>query len=425
MASTDARKESGSNDSADTHIASDIDTALRNKEELPASQNGHAVTAARSNSSGNDTDPINRIETAPTNDTQGHHHGQTPQNGNRRASKVYVHGRNRKGSKSYTPDSAMKHLKPHKRAAAKKEGDLEAQSEDEDNQGTTVLQNFWIMLTTFPYWNMAFWSGWCYSIGSALFVIDGAWAWVPLGWPDTEFSGEEKYGVPLLFFFGACLYQVGGVMAYLEAVNDGCFAGSAMKRLLQGHQDLEKELLDAKLHVFFGHLIPHHHHDDDEGREASVTPQSNWASISRGETNPEDVYDEAKEKVERRGGVDQGGEERGQMTGYMKWQWYPTRHALFTYHIYELGYVACAIQLFGVTLYGVTSIIILPGILDTFSWGAELGAYWILQVIASCCFLTASIMFTIMAQDKWYQPKWGAVSWWIGIWAQVGSVGFL
>lgn len=113
------------------------------------------------------------------------------------------------------------------------------------------------------------------------------------------------------------------------------------------------------------------------------------------------------------------------MTGYMKWQWYPTWHALVTYHIYELGYVACAIQLFGVTLYGITSVVILPGIFDSLSWGQELGVYWILQIIASCCFLTASVMFTIMAQERWHQPKWGAVSWWIGVWAIVGSVGFL
>lgn len=36
-----------------------------------------------------------------------------------------------------------------------------------------VGQNIVVMLTTFPYWDMAFWSGWSYSIGSALFVIDG------------------------------------------------------------------------------------------------------------------------------------------------------------------------------------------------------------------------------------------------------------
>lgn len=66
------------------------------------------------------------------------------------------------------------------------------------NIGTTLLT----MLTTFPYWDMAFWSGWAYTIGSALFVIDGGFSWVPVAFPGHEFHGESKYGGPLTFFFG-------------------------------------------------------------------------------------------------------------------------------------------------------------------------------------------------------------------------------
>ena len=126
------------------------------------------------------------------------------------------------------------------------------------------------MFTTFPYWDMAFWSGWSYTVGSALFVIDGFWAWLPIIAPSSEFTGESEYGVPLAFFFGALFYQLGAVMAYLEAINDGSFAGSAMKRLLLGHDKEAKEILDKKMSVFFHHLQPHHHHhaeDDQETRK--------------------------------------------------------------------------------------------------------------------------------------------------------------
>lgn len=38
-----------------------------------------------------------------------------------------------------------------------------------------VGRNLYRMAFSFPYWDMAFWSGWSYTWGSVLFVIDGVW----------------------------------------------------------------------------------------------------------------------------------------------------------------------------------------------------------------------------------------------------------
>ena len=380
------------------------------------------------------TDPtsMDKIDTALTSDERN---GSTtkPKDASHSHRKIYLHHRNKRGlSKLFTAGSAFDHLPflhHDKHKGANVNTDPEAQGASHGHS-VSVGHNFYIMLTTVPYWNMAFWSGWCYSIGSALFIISSCFSWVPLAYPKITIENLVTYGGPLTFFFGACLYQIGGVMAYLEAVNDGSFAGAAMKRLLEGHQDIEKELLDAKLHTFFGHLVPHHHHEDDEDekqrKSTADAGESNWDSVTKGDSQPEDIYNEAKERVDRRTGVDMGGApSQGEVREYLAWRWWPTWHSLFHYHIFELGYVACTIQLFGVTLYGVTSVVILPGILDSLAWWQELAAYWIPQVVASCCFIIASIMFTVMAQDKWNKPKWGAVSWWIGIHALIGSVGFL
>lgn len=291
-----------------------------------------------------------------------------------------------------------------------------------------VLKNICIMFSTFPYWDMAFWSGWSYSIGSVLFVIDGAWAWTPLVWPSSEFAGESEYGVGLLFFIGALFYQVGAVMAYLEAVNDGSFAGVAMKRLLEGHDEDKKKLLDEKLHMFFGHIIPHHHHNDEEeheeGEGKEIDPEAGWKTRDRAD-RPGSVYPEGKKPATRRGGVDMGPAEEGDFHEYLTWQWWPTWKAFKEYHIKQIGYVACTIQLLGATLYGITGVVALPGVLSSLAAWQELGAYWVPQVIASCCFLTAGIMFTLETQDKWYRPLPLNIGWWIGAWATIGSCGFL
>lgn len=285
------------------------------------------------------------------------------------------------------------------------------------------------MFTTFPYWDMSFWSGWSYSIGSALFVVDGFWAWLPVGWPGTEFSGESKYGVPLVFFFGALFYQLGAVMAYLEAINDGSFAGSAMKRLLLGHDREAKEILDEKLSQFFGHVKPRHHSQNEAGeerekRESDVNPEAGWQAMSQRERlglqHPRE-----RRSIPRRGGLDLGEPEEGETVEYVRWRWWPTWHRFRTHHIYEIGYLSCTIQLFGVTLYGVTSIVILPGILSSLSRWQENAAYWIPQIVAASCFLIASFGFTWETQSKWYKPEFGVLGWWIGFWSVVGSVGFL
>lgn len=288
-----------------------------------------------------------------------------------------------------------------------------------------------------------------YAVGSAMFIIDGAFAFGPLASPSRHWAeGEDKYAGPVLFFLGAVIcYQTGAVMAYFEAINDGCFAGVAMKRFwIDGSDEDKKKLLDAKLHRFFGHIIPHHHHhDDDEEENANngmgektreeefgtdtADLNSLWRTVASGQTITSEEYQTQPDPLQpapsRRQAVDHGsGDEEG-FHEYMTWRWWPTWHALRTYHLREMGYVACSIQLLGATLYGVTGIVVLPGILSNLAWWQKIAAFWVPQVVASVCFLVAAIMFTIESQDVWYKPLPGTVRWWIGAWAAIGSVGFL
>lgn len=295
-----------------------------------------------------------------------------------------------------------------------------------------VGRNLYRMAFTFPYWDMAFWSGWSYTWGSVLFIIDSVWAWIPYQWPNYPLSeGITNYGVGIMFFIGALLYQVGATMAYLEAVNDGSFHGSAMKRFLEGKEDDKKQLLDEKIHNFFGHLHPLHtkrQHDEEaaeEEKQRQVDPEAGWKTIHRRE-RVGSIYPSGKGPAPRRGGVDLGEAEEGESHEYLTWRWWPTWHALRTHHVYEIGYIACSIQLFGATLYSWCGLVSLPGISD--QWKANptwYGGYWLPETLGSTCFLTASIMFLLETQERWYKPQINIVGWWIGFWAMVGSTGFL
>ncbi|KAK4619460.1 hypothetical protein CLAFUW4_11157 [Fulvia fulva] len=289
-----------------------------------------------------------------------------------------------------------------------------------------IRKNLWKMCTTFAYWDMAFWSGWSYTIGSALFVTNGVLAWGPKAFgEDFESAQTEGYGPSLTFFIGALFYQIGAVTAYLEAVNDGSFHGAAMRKLLEGHDDDNKKLLDDKIHHFFSHMNPAHRHREEvyQDPRVNLNPEAGWNTKEARNLRPGSIYPRDKHPAPRRGAVDMGGEE-SEGSGYMVWRWWPTWKALRTHHVYEIGYTACAIQLFGVTLYGVTAIVILPGILSSLNWWQTLGAYWCPQIVAALCFLTASIMFQLETQENWWKPEPKVLGWWIGIWSVVGSVGF-
>lgn len=292
-----------------------------------------------------------------------------------------------------------------------------------------VRRNLYRMAFSFPYWDMAFWSGWSYTWGSVLFVTDGIWAWGPVGW-DVKWTALGEYGIGILFFVGALLYQVGAVMAYLEAVNDGSFHGSAMKRFLEGHQDEQKRMLDEKVANFFGHLNPHHEkkrHAEEEAEEKrmhEIDPEAGWKTIHRRE-RPGSIYPGKQAPGPRRGGVDLGEAEEGESHEYLTWRWWPTWHALKTHHIYEIGYIACSIQLFGATLYTWCGLVSVPHLNDQWTDADFYGGYWMPEILGSCCFLSASVMFLVETQERWWKIQPNVMGWWIGFWAMIGSWGFL
>jgi hypothetical protein len=258
-----------------------------------------------------------------------------------------------------------------------------------------------------------------------LFVIDGVWAWGPVGW-DVTWAPEENYAKGIFFFVGALMYQVGAVMAYLEAVNNGSFSGHAMKRFVDGHDEDKKAMLDAHLAGFIHHANPLHRHsqtEDTEEQMAAIDPTEGWHTLNQRDRD-RSVHAMRNPNVPRRGGVDLGEDQDG-VYEYTSWRWWPKWETLKTHHVREIGYVACSIQLFGATLYSWCGLVSVPGISS--KWTADAtwyGGYWLPEVFGSCCFLSASFMFLSQTQHKWWKPEAGFIGWWIGFWAMIGSWGF-
>lgn len=151
-------------------------------------------------------------------------------------------------------------------------------------------------------------------------------------------------------------------MAYLEAVNDGSFEGSAMARVLEGHEADTKVLVDEKIGHFFGHLAPSRSHRGNDKIGESDSSDAKVSDVEKGAKQRQRNPAHTKSNFvfpygnlsapDRRGGLDLGDVDEGSTRTYTTWVWYPTAHALRTHHSRQIGYIACAIQLFGATLYG-------------------------------------------------------------------------
>jgi hypothetical protein len=56
--------------------------------------------------------------------------------------------------------------------------------------------------------------------GSAVWVINGCFVWLPLAAPWTEFPTEYDIGGGVTAFIGATIFEIGSVLLMLEAVNE-------------------------------------------------------------------------------------------------------------------------------------------------------------------------------------------------------------
>lgn len=89
-----------------------------------------------------------------------------------------------------------------------------------------VLQNIGRMLTSFPIWDISFDVAILFTVGSAIWILNGFFVLLPLTDPSSHFPGEALYGGGITAFIGGSVFLAGGVLMVLEGINEdrvGCF----------------------------------------------------------------------------------------------------------------------------------------------------------------------------------------------------------
>lgn len=222
--------------------------------------------------------------------------------------------------------------------------------------------------------DVSFWIAFLFTLGSAVWVANGFTILLPLymtSISDSEGLTEVYFRTAAaLAFVGGTIFEVGSYLMVVEALNRGQETGfgTAVISLFQT-----------------GHKAPQGYasvdsHDSEKGFKG-------------------DQPDKAKKFI---------------WWGKPLWR--------------DLGYDAAIIQLFAATVFWISTLTGLPGVIPGFPDDPSLPIvnvfFWTPQVIGGTGFIISSLLLTIEVQKKWYIPNLKDVGWHIGFWNLVGSVGF-
>jgi hypothetical protein len=106
------------------------------------------------------------------------------------------------------------------------------------------------------------------------------------------------------------------------------------------------------------------------------------------------------------------------------WAWFITWTEFKGHYSHELGFLACASQLFGATVFWISGFTALPGIFNHLSGNLLNGIFWVPQVIGGSGFVISGTLFMIETQKSWYKPAFGVLGWYVGLFNLIGGIGF-
>lgn len=266
------------------------------------------------------------------------------------------------------------------------------------NSFSATLQGIWDLFTKFPYWDLS----WCiaivYTFGSIIWVANGVVSVLQTTSQDPPQA--LQLANTWVAFAGASIFFIGSYLLFLEAVNanrGGCFGWAVERIVAGGRSSAQVKPGDCGHHYHEQHKHPQaaEVHDDNQSDNGT---QNNLAQRNSHEDPNHLSYD---------------------------WVWWPTWRDLRTRLFHELGFIACSIQLVSGSVFFLVRFTTLPGITEYMSQFALDGANWTPQIVGCVGFITASWLFMLETQPRWYIPAPRILGWHVGFWKLIGCTGFL
>ncbi|KZT06667.1 uncharacterized protein LAESUDRAFT_725756 [Laetiporus sulphureus 93-53] len=213
-------------------------------------------------------------------------------------------------------------------------------------------------------WDVSFWVAFVFVVGSALWVINGFLLYLPL-LPSP--SPSYSVAASWIAFAGGTAFELGSYLMVVEALNTG-------------HEEL------------FGPAL--------------------WGLVEEAEDDMESKYGSERAARPKKGV--RGDWRRFRWIGTASWR--------------ELGYLASAIQFCAATIFWISTISGIPGIIPNLDTQPPVAItdifFWTPQVVGGMGFFISSLLLMLEVQHAWWRPKLDSLGWHIGVWNLIGAVGF-
>ncbi|KAF8859892.1 hypothetical protein BDZ45DRAFT_589224 [Acephala macrosclerotiorum] len=260
------------------------------------------------------------------------------------------------------------------------------------------------MCTKFPWRDVSYLVGVSFTIGSAVFVVNGFFLLLPLIAPTTDFSTETPYATPASSVIGTLIFLVGSWVAVLEALNLGRGEPIVTEGipLESGTKSISKK-------------------DDEEAVQIKVRDSSTDSSSSHSSEAPKQHPIQAVQSS-----IPPTPAPQLAMLGSSTFIYIPTKQQLTNTYLRSLCLHASLIQLIGAIIFGMATITSIPNAINLSNPILLHYLNLLPATLGGVFFLIAALLQTLNSQSRhWYRPEPTKWDWWVGVWNAVGSLGFL
>lgn len=219
------------------------------------------------------------------------------------------------------------------------------------------------MLLRFPVWDVSYDVAAIFTLGSAVWVLNGFLVLLPYVHPQGSWAGEAAWGGGVSAAVGASIFEARSVLLMLEAVNENrsdCFGWALEEALGAGR-----------------------HRDDDDGGEGPLVLLRREKSRCRHHHRDKGAFLTTRRDVDGDTGIGREQPETSNAAAARRWAWWPSWYELKTHYLHDIGFLACLSQMIGATIFWISGFTGLPQVLGTLSVPAENGIFWLPQVSAT------------------------------------------
>lgn len=250
------------------------------------------------------------------------------------------------------------------------------------------------MFTRLPIRDTSYLTAVFFVLGAAFFAINGFFYIFMTKQPQLTFHNESEVGLPVTSCLGDFFFFLGCSAAILEALNTG--RGGPMPDVEEDNSASGAEEIQE---------MGKHEGPNPWPIKSAVPREKTEKDIENGITTPDVTSTLA-------------------LIGSPNFIWYPSMKQLRGYYIRDVAFIASVVSWIGIVFFTIATIAGIPGVANL----TVINVYYYLSLLPTFLggffFLVAALMQTTLTQRKWYIPAPTKLSWYVGIFNSIGSIGF-